>query len=252
MPGSKTVQSLDRGLMILEAVAASDDGLSLSELSDVVGLKSTTVHNLARTLLERNYLAKTSRPTRYRIGGALSVINETTYQRTLIRQAEHAVRAVYTQLNNATVTFCEPVGSQVLMLLRMSHDRGGLLERPRRTMHSYGSATALVMQAFWSEEERTAFRTDHPFWEHGQHLWGSLDKLDAYLATVRRAGVAVPMVKENNLFLVSAPVFGSGRQLVGALGLNLGTIEEIDKPTRQKAIDLITDHAHELSSSQQN
>ncbi len=238
--------------MILEAVAASDDGLSLSELSNVVGLKSTTVHNLARTLLERNYLAKTSRPTRYRIGRALSIVNDTTNQRTLIRRGERAVRSVYNQLHGATVTFCEPVGSQVLMLLRMSHDRGGLLERPRRTMHSYGSATALAMQAFWSEEERAEFRATHPFWEHGQHLWGSLDKLDAYLATVRQAGVALPAVKENNLFLVSAPVFGSGRQLVGALGLNLGPIDDIDEPTRQKAIDLIVNHARDLSSSQQN
>src|ERR1700730_19120136 len=62
MPNSHTpretqpIQSLDRGLVILEAVANSSDPVSLSDLTNLVGIDRSSVFRLAFTLKRRGFL----------------------------------------------------------------------------------------------------------------------------------------------------------------------------------------------------
>jgi IclR family acetate operon transcriptional repressor len=51
------IQSLDRGLAILEAVAASYEPVPLKQLTDLIGIDRTSVFRLANTLRQRRFLA---------------------------------------------------------------------------------------------------------------------------------------------------------------------------------------------------
>jgi IclR family acetate operon transcriptional repressor len=51
------IQSLDRGLAILEAVAASTGPVPLKELTDLIGIDRSSVFRLANTLRQRRFLA---------------------------------------------------------------------------------------------------------------------------------------------------------------------------------------------------
>ena len=51
MPGSALVQSLLRGLSIVELVAESESGVSLTEIAGHLGVGRPAAHNLARTLV---------------------------------------------------------------------------------------------------------------------------------------------------------------------------------------------------------
>jgi IclR family transcriptional regulator, acetate operon repressor len=51
------IQSLDRGLAILEAVAASSGPVPLKELTDLIGIDRSSVFRLANTLRQRRFLA---------------------------------------------------------------------------------------------------------------------------------------------------------------------------------------------------
>ena len=53
MAGNHLVQSIQRAVDILQCVAASEDGVTLQEISRQLGLKPPTVHNIARTLTVR-------------------------------------------------------------------------------------------------------------------------------------------------------------------------------------------------------
>lgn len=69
-PASR-VQSLDRALDILEALAASGGEVSLSELSERVGLHVSTVHRLLSVLVSRGYARQNSPSGRYALGSHL-------------------------------------------------------------------------------------------------------------------------------------------------------------------------------------
>jgi len=62
------IQSLDRGLVILEAVANSTTPVSLSELTGVLGIDRSSVFRLANTLRQRRFLANPKGSKDYILG----------------------------------------------------------------------------------------------------------------------------------------------------------------------------------------
>jgi len=65
------IQSLDRGLIILEAIANSTTPVSLSELTGVLGIDRSSVFRLANTLKRRGFLAYPAGRKDYILGPTL-------------------------------------------------------------------------------------------------------------------------------------------------------------------------------------
>ncbi|WP_316773403.1 IclR family transcriptional regulator [Streptomyces sasae] len=59
-PGRPSVQTLDRGLRLLEVIALSDVPLTLAELSQQMGLHRSIVYRLLRTLQDHHLVAHTT------------------------------------------------------------------------------------------------------------------------------------------------------------------------------------------------
>jgi IclR family acetate operon transcriptional repressor len=62
------IQSLDRGLAILEAVAASSAPVPLKQLTDLIGIDRSSVFRLAHTLRQRRFLAHAKGSKDYILG----------------------------------------------------------------------------------------------------------------------------------------------------------------------------------------
>ena len=60
MPNSELVQSLLRGLDILQLIALKPEGARLNELAEAAQLNKSTLHNLLRTLAAREFVFKDS------------------------------------------------------------------------------------------------------------------------------------------------------------------------------------------------
>src|SRR5690606_8069027 len=77
------IQSLERAAALLEAVAASPDGIGLAELASRVALHTSTAFHLTKTLLGLGFLTQDTQTKRYRIGSrvfmlAAGALNENT------------------------------------------------------------------------------------------------------------------------------------------------------------------------------
>ena len=62
------IQSLDRGLAILEAVAASPEPVPLKQLTDLIGIDRSSVFRLANTLRQRRFIANPKGSNDYILG----------------------------------------------------------------------------------------------------------------------------------------------------------------------------------------
>jgi IclR family acetate operon transcriptional repressor len=62
------IQSLDRGLAILEAVAAASTPVPLKQLTELIGIDRSSVFRLANTLRQRRYLANPKGSNDYILG----------------------------------------------------------------------------------------------------------------------------------------------------------------------------------------
>ncbi len=68
---TRPIQSLDRGLFILEAVAQSTDPVALGELTDHLGIDRSSVFRLAHTLKRRGFLANPNGRKDYVLGPSI-------------------------------------------------------------------------------------------------------------------------------------------------------------------------------------
>ena len=66
-----SIQSLDRGLLILEAVGKSPEPVSLSELAVLLGIDRSSAFRLANTLKRRGFLANPSAGRDYVLGSSV-------------------------------------------------------------------------------------------------------------------------------------------------------------------------------------
>lgn len=245
MPQSQTVQSLHRGLDLLECVASAPDGLTGKELSDRTRLKNTTLFNLARTLVERGYLQKSrTRPVVYTMGVALEDLcsgnvstSREAMDNTLLRLAkEHPKwRFITAEAHGVEVKIghvIEPTRPETIL-----HDT-------RKWMPPYTSASSLCHIAFWPQERVRSLRQSYPFAMYGVGLWGSEEKLEAAIAGFRQAGA----VDIHNLSPVrlAAPLFNRSNQLVATIGASYLTDAFPATDERLKVVDELKKAAEEL------
>lgn len=254
MPHSDLVQSLLRAVDVIELVAQSERGLSLGEVCNALGLKQPTAHNLIRTLIARDFVEKTQSPVRYRLGAAVARLAEERQNHTVVRQASAMMTDLFERFRGllparldpqeeATLSFSQYVGGEVVMLLRLRMQRPGVLERPKHTMSAYQSAAPLTFQAFWSPEELEDYRRRHPFLDQGAPIWKQQEKLDGFLARVREVGYCQPPITPPGQFRVAAPVFGEGHRLVGVLGAGIW-VEKLTVDTKRLVKEMLETSRH--------
>ncbi|NLF29834.1 MAG: helix-turn-helix domain-containing protein [Planctomycetes bacterium] len=229
------IQSVDRALDLLEAVCAAPEGLPLGAMAAAAGLRTTTAHNLAATLVRRGYLAKTARPMRYVAGAALHTMMGAVHGEARGRWMETAVRDLARRRPEATVTAAVDRGGDVTVVVRMSPEQPGQVQHPaHQVLRPYHSVAALVFQALWPAERRQGYRMRYPFDEDGSSRWPSPDALEAFLAQVRRTARAV-LTDGDTLLRAAVPVFSAGNELFATLGAAT--------PDLDRSADLVADLA---------
>jgi len=64
----KLIQSVERSLDILEHLSCEKDGWRITSLARILNLRVSTVHNLMKTLVHRNYVEQDNQTLKYKLG----------------------------------------------------------------------------------------------------------------------------------------------------------------------------------------
>ena len=246
---SNLVQSLVRGLTILETLAESEQGLRLTELARQLDLKAPTAHNLLATLVAKGFVVREKPGPVYKLGPAILSLADTHRDSDVLRHAEGHVRSLSSQFPGATVVYSVLLGAHVDVRLLSATERPGLIQRPRgRYLMPFGTASGLVALAYSPSAVRDAFYRRYPFSEFGATLWENLGELEEHLERVRRQGYANPHFYGATLRIVAAPVFGAGHSLCGVLGMAVPKSAEEGRPgLESKLIEAVVEHAAAIS-----
>ncbi len=219
MPQNDLIQSVSRSLRLLDTLADAPEGLTLQQAAEAAGIKPTTAHNLLRTLAAHAYVERQAGPPRYGLGPAARRLSDRVEANDMMRRVERAVLRLAEELPQTRVSFAQAVDGDVMATLRTTPERPGRVERSSaQPMSPYGSASALVFQAFWDAERRLAYRRRYSFAEYGAHLWEDQGRLDAFIEEVRQLGCATPLGHRDDGWRAAAPVFDPRGRLIGALG----------------------------------
>jgi IclR family acetate operon transcriptional repressor len=190
--GGPQVQSLSRGLTLLEQLALAPDGISLSELASRVGLAASTAHRMLRTLRGHGFAELSDATGLWRVGvRAMEVGAAFLHGRDLVALARPAL-ARLAELTGETSNLAVPSEHDAIYLSQVESTH------PVRALARVGarvplncSGVGLALLAAMPETERR-LRTRREFLRRCTEF--SLDRperLDDALAETLRRGFAL-------------------------------------------------------------
>ena len=99
----QSVQSVERTLDLLEALAAAQGEVSITNLAQRTGLHVSTVHRLLATLVHRGYVRQNRESSRYYLGSKMALLGEGAPRYTELRlQAQTALSALTDLIDETT------------------------------------------------------------------------------------------------------------------------------------------------------
>lgn len=216
-----SIQSLDRGLTILEAVAKSGRSVSLGELTGVLGIDRSSVFRLAGTLKRRGFLANPAGRKDYVLGPSLwRLAHQYDWSNMLVKVSHEQLKGLAMKTNE-TAQLAVREGKQALFIdsVVTSHvisvsGRAGELTPLHCTAH--GKA---LLADFAIAELEAVFTM--PLQKYTKRTVSSIKQLAALCAETKARGFATDDEEYvEGIRCVAAPIRAEDGQVVGAIGIS--------------------------------
>lgn len=145
--GAGHAQSLVRGLQILDALAVTPGGATLSELSQMVGFAPSTAHRLLRSLEQEEYVEQDPELGRWRVGvKAFRIGNAFLRSRDFVATARPFLQHIAEEVGETSNLAVEQDGYAVFLAQAESREMMRMIARlgSRAPLHASGVGKALL------------------------------------------------------------------------------------------------------------
>jgi DNA-binding IclR family transcriptional regulator len=230
MPASEStkVPAVERALAVLEVLAESKRGFSISEMARRLGVPKSSIHLILATLERRGYLVKNPQSRRYFVGLKLVSLAHVALDGFELRQRAVPFLLALAAKTGLTVHMAVLEGNEAVLIERI--ESPGLVKLNTwvgQRMHVNCTAVGKVLSAYLTEEEFKRTIQTKRLIKHNQNTISSLGRLREELNRVRAAGYAVDDEEEEvGVRCVGAPVFDQTARAVAAVSV-AGTTSQI-------------------------
>jgi IclR family transcriptional regulator, acetate operon repressor len=210
-PGNGGVQSVERALELLEALADPGEPRGVSELRRATGLPLATVHRLLATMAARGYVRQDTATRKYTLGSHLIRLGEAATRQ--FSRFSHPYLAELMEVSGETANLAVFEGGQVTYVAQVPsrHHRVRMFTEVGRRVLPHTSGVGKVVLAFRprGEVEALLARTGLP--RRTPRTITELDRFLAELDTVARQGYAIDSGEEEvGVRCLAVPVFRIG------------------------------------------
>ncbi|MGD1821532.1 MAG: IclR family transcriptional regulator [Pleomorphochaeta sp.] len=218
MAKEQKVQSVDRVFDILEVLASSKEGMTLTELSNKLTLSSSTTHRLLNVLMQRNYVTRLDNSKVYVVGlGFLSLISSRLSSLELKTEADPILQTLSHDLNQ--VVFLGVKDDYNVMYLDKKDSKtqqaycGIGFKLP---LHCTGLGKALLMQ--YTPNEIKKLYENVELLPLTPYSINSVDKLIAAVEENKARGYSIDDEEnKENVVCVSAPIYDYRNKIIAAI-----------------------------------
>ena len=237
--------ALDKGLDILELLAATEEGLSQAEIAKALDRTPNEIYRMLDRLVRRQYVARTA-GDRYELTLKLfALAHQHAPVRRLVSQAMPELRAFVRAAGQACHLAIYDRGNVVVVGQVESPGYWGLAIRVGSRVSLFNTGSGHVLMAFASPRERAFMIEEHELMPGETRPEG----LDERLAAVRRRGYELmPSQQTVGVQNLSAPVFGPNGTVVAALTCPYLTwTDPTSSPDVAATLDLLRTAAHRIA-----
>ena len=210
--GAEGVRTLERGLLVLEALASLGEA-GLGGLARATGFSKSTLYRLLQTLAHRGFVEEGEGV--YRVGPRAFAVGQAYLKRNLLQAARPEMEALAEELGES-VNLAVMAGLEALYLDQVEGKKlVRLFTAPGSRAPLHATGVGKVLLAYRGVPEGLLLEAYTP------HTLTCREVLLEELKRVRAQGYALDNEeKELGVRCVAAPVFGPGGEVVAALSLS--------------------------------
>ncbi len=231
-----TVDAILRAFAILEHLAESRDGASVTELAVRESVNRALTHRALTSLMHAGYVVQDERSDRYRLTPRLLALAMGYYDSLGLRGVAGPIMQVLADATGCNAEFSRFMDGDLRLLMWVPPARPvsrlQLVSRPGAIQAAHATAAGKVWLASLGEAELGEFLGPGPLPRLGPRTIVDPAALAEELAVVRSRGYATNQEEDGEgFFAVAVPVAPDGEHsLIGSLGLThpLAGIEEIE------------------------
>jgi DNA-binding IclR family transcriptional regulator len=224
-------QAIDRALSVLDCFEAAEADLALSHVALQADLPVSTTYRILQALTRAGYLHQTD--TGYAVGQRVSSLAKSAAPFDL-QDASPYLYALAARIK-LSVTLGVPDGGSVQTLVTarpIAPWCAAQIPSAREPLHA--SALGKVVLAFDPDDPRAAVRRLGPLPAFTERTHTSPSALATDVGEVRRAGYALADGERTpGVRAVAVPVFGPGRDMVGAIGIQAMSVRLTNDKVRE-------------------
>ena len=217
-----SIQSLDRGLVILEAVAKAGGPVPLGELTDILGIDRSSVFRLANTLKRRGFLANPSGRKDYILGPSIwRLSHQYDWGNMLITLCHDHVKHLAMAVNE-TAHFAVREGQQALFIDHASVNHMiAVTGQTGELVPLYCTAHGKALLADHGVDSLRSLLGTAPLHPHTAHTVVSIDQLAEECSEIRARGYATDDAEfQEGIRCVAAPIRDRDGVIVASIGIS--------------------------------
>jgi len=221
-PKSTMIQSLQRGLGILELVARNETGATMAEVSREIGLHTSTTFHLLRTLTHLGYLVQNETTKQYRLGSKVFGLATSACTEVQLLQisAPHLTEMAHQTGDTSQLAIFDH-GEVILINRAEGNSPVGLSERVGIPRPAHSSALGKVLLAHITQAELEAYLSSHELTSFTPRTITTPSLLRMELARVRKQGYAFDDEElAQGIRCLASPVRNFAGQVVAAIGIS--------------------------------
>ncbi len=235
-----------KGLALMEAMVVREEPSGITELATELGMTKSNVHRLLQTMVECGYATKDPLTNRYQCTLKLWQLGSVLGNRLDLR---NIARPFLQELSNATresVHLSVRHGRDAVYIdkINCAHPIGTFTQVGGRAP-AYAVSTGKALLSALSDEELSRLYSD--FERFTDKTIGTLDRLKAEIAAVRRRGFATNRGEwHEGVGGIAAPIYDASQGIRGAIGVS-GPLDRLTPKTMQGFASLVTRAAEAIS-----
>ncbi len=249
-----SIQSLAKGLRVLEAFSSGDDAMTLSKIAAIARLDVGTTYRILNTLVDIGYIQRIPDSRHFRL--SLKVLDlgfNAIGQSDLRSIVRPLLQSLVDELNEAA-NFAVLEGGDVLYIerVRAGFTRLGVDIRIGTTIHAPATLIGRTMLAYLPKNQLDRTLATPP--RHPISIPPQTDRatLDAILQKIRTDGYSVgAALTSSELRLLSVPVLHLDGGLIGAVSVVTPAVFSTDEDLLLRVLEPLRTVAHQITCAQE-
>ncbi len=217
-----SIQSLARGSTILREIVRRREGIGLAQLSKAVGLHSSTVFHLVRTLVALGYVRQDEATKAYRVGPLIFELANAAFDEAELASVASPLLDELAMRTGETSHLAIRSGSEIVVIART--DGAGafrMAERTGITRPAHATALGKILLAAMTPDNFRLFLGLNDLRRLTPRTIVDPERLTEEIDKVRRAGIAYDEGEFHpEIRCVAVPVRNFTGQAIAALGLS--------------------------------